>query len=130
MKRTSQSILILYLGPTLCKGIFFKVQTTWDYFNVWQMSWYNKLVTHNALCPQVLGIVPKGMWEVGETLHIARDVLVRGWILVYVSRGGEREINDCTYPFLRTGGRGGKRGRAVLNGRGRIPCWCVNRGSE
>jgi sterol 24-C-methyltransferase len=43
------------------------------------MSWSGKLVTHNALrLLELLRIVPKGTWEVGETLRVAGDALVEG----------------------------------------------------
>jgi Sterol methyltransferase C-terminal len=61
------------------EGDIFKAQTAWDYFTVWRMSWSGKLVTHNALrVLEFFRIVPKGTWEVGETLRIAGDALVRG----------------------------------------------------
>ncbi|KAF8259990.1 S-adenosyl-L-methionine-dependent methyltransferase [Lactarius quietus] len=54
-------------------------QTAWDYFTVWRMSWSGKLVTHNALrVLEFFRFVPKGTWEVGETLRIAGDALVKG----------------------------------------------------
>jgi len=61
------------------EGDIFKAQTTWDYFTVWRMSWSGKLVTHNALrLLEFFRVVPKGTWEVGETLRIAADALVKG----------------------------------------------------
>jgi sterol 24-C-methyltransferase len=61
------------------EGDIFKAQTAWDYFTVWRMSWSGKLVTHNALrVLEFFGAVPKGTWEVGETLRIAGDALVKG----------------------------------------------------
>jgi sterol 24-C-methyltransferase len=61
------------------EGDIFKAQTAWDYFTVWRMSWSGKLVTHNALrVLEFFHVVPKGTWEVGETLRIAGDALVKG----------------------------------------------------
>jgi len=61
------------------EGDIFKAQTAWDLFTVWRMSWSGKLVTHNALrILELFRIVPKGTWEVGETLRIAGDALVKG----------------------------------------------------
>ena len=61
------------------EGDIFKAQTAWDYFTVWRMSWSGKLVTHNVLrLLEFFGIVPKGTWEVGETLRVAADALVKG----------------------------------------------------
>ena len=61
------------------EGDIFKAQTTWDYFTVWRMSWSGKLVTHNVLrVLEFFRVVPKGTWEVGETLRIAADALVKG----------------------------------------------------
>ncbi|KAI0295758.1 delta-sterol C-methyltransferase, partial [Russula brevipes] len=60
------------------EGDIFKAQTAWDYFTVWRMSWSGKLVTHNALrFLEFFGVVPKGTWEVGETLRVAGDALVK-----------------------------------------------------
>jgi hypothetical protein len=61
------------------EGDIFKAQTTWDYFTVWRMSFTGKLVTHNVLrLLELFRIVPKGTYDVGETLRIAGDALVKG----------------------------------------------------
>ena len=61
------------------EGDMRKAQTLWDVFTVWRMSWSGKLVTHNALkLIELVGLVPKGTWEVGETLKVAGDALVKG----------------------------------------------------
>ncbi|OCH86498.1 hypothetical protein OBBRIDRAFT_797119 [Obba rivulosa] len=61
------------------EGDIFKAQTAWDYLTVWRMSWSGKIVTHYGLwLIEQLGFVPKGTWEVGETLKIASDALVAG----------------------------------------------------
>ncbi|KAH7103525.1 S-adenosyl-L-methionine-dependent methyltransferase [Auriculariales sp. MPI-PUGE-AT-0066] len=61
------------------EGDIWKAQTAWDYFTVWRMSWSGKVVTHHALkLMETIGLVPKGTWQVGETLKIAGDNLVHG----------------------------------------------------
>jgi len=61
------------------EGDIRKAQTTWDYFTVWRMSWSGKLVTHNATrVLEWFGFIPKGTFEVGETLKVAADALVKG----------------------------------------------------
>ena len=61
------------------EGDISKAQTFWDYFTVWRMSWSGKLVTHNAMrVMELVGMVPKGTWEVGEALKVAGDALVKG----------------------------------------------------
>lgn len=61
------------------EGDISKAQTTWDYVTVWRMSWSGKFVTHHALrLLEAVGLVPKGTWEVGETLKTAADALVKG----------------------------------------------------
>lgn len=61
------------------EGNIWKAQTLWDYVTVWRMSWSGKLVTHHGLrLLEAVGLVPKGTWEVGETLKLAADALVKG----------------------------------------------------
>ncbi|KAH9931025.1 delta-sterol C-methyltransferase [Amylocystis lapponica] len=61
------------------EGNIFHAQTAWDLLTVWRMSWSGKVVTHYGLWfIEQLGVVPKGTWEVGETLKIAGDALVEG----------------------------------------------------
>jgi sterol 24-C-methyltransferase len=61
------------------EGDISKAQTAWDYFTVWRMSWSGKLVTHNVMrLLEFIGVLPKGTWEVGESLKVAGDALVRG----------------------------------------------------
>ncbi|KAH8107529.1 delta-sterol C-methyltransferase [Phellopilus nigrolimitatus] len=61
------------------EGDIRKAQTMWDYVTVWRMSWSGKLVSHNAIrLMELVGLVPKGTWEVGETLKVAADALVKG----------------------------------------------------
>ncbi|KAF8962547.1 delta-sterol C-methyltransferase [Flammula alnicola] len=60
------------------EGDIFKAQTLWDYITVWRMSWSGQLVSHNAIrFMELLGFVPKGTYEVGESLKVAADSLVR-----------------------------------------------------
>ncbi|KAI6044256.1 S-adenosyl-L-methionine-dependent methyltransferase [Pisolithus marmoratus] len=61
------------------EGDLSKAQTAWDYFTVWRMSWSGKLVTHTAIkFMELIGLAPKGTWEVGESLKVAGDALLRG----------------------------------------------------
>ncbi|KZV90503.1 delta-sterol C-methyltransferase [Exidia glandulosa HHB12029] len=61
------------------EGDISKAQTFWDYITVWRMSWSGKFVTHHALrILEAVGLVPKGTWEVGETLKTAAAALVKG----------------------------------------------------
>ncbi|KAH7913311.1 S-adenosyl-L-methionine-dependent methyltransferase [Hygrophoropsis aurantiaca] len=61
------------------EGDIWKAQTAWDYITVWRMSWSGKLVTHTALrFAEMFGLVPKGTYEVGESLKVAADALVKG----------------------------------------------------
>lgn len=88
------------------EGDIFKAQTAWDYFTVWRMSWSGKLVTHNALrVLEFFRIVPKGTWEVGETLRIAADALVKGGQTKVCQPTDDRNINiplpSASHSFLR-----------------------------
>jgi len=59
------------------EGKLFQAQTAWDLVTVWRNSWSGRIVTHYGLWAiEKIGVVPKGTWEVGETLKIAGDVLV------------------------------------------------------
>ncbi|TDL18780.1 delta-sterol C-methyltransferase [Rickenella mellea] len=61
------------------EGDIWKAQTVWDYFTVWRMSWSGKLVTHNVIrLLELLRVVPKGTFDVGESLKVAADALVKG----------------------------------------------------
>ena len=61
------------------EGDISKAQTLWDYFTVWRMSWSGKFVTHTVLrVLEAIGVAPKGTWEVGESLKVAADALVKG----------------------------------------------------
>jgi len=61
------------------EGDILKAQTAWDYFTVWRLSWSGKIVTHTAVrVMEFLGLMPKGTWEVAETLIIAQNTLLKG----------------------------------------------------
>lgn len=61
------------------EGDLSKAQTMWDLVLVWRTSWSGKIVTHTGLrFLEMVGLVPKGTWEVCETLKIAGDALVKG----------------------------------------------------
>jgi len=60
------------------EGDIRKAQTIWDYFTVWRMSWSGMLVSHTAIrMMELIGLVPKGTYDVGESLKVAADSLVR-----------------------------------------------------
>lgn len=61
------------------EGDISKAQTFWDYFTVFRMSAVGIFFTHNVLwLLQLLHLVPKGTFEVGETLKEAAVALVAG----------------------------------------------------
>ncbi|KAF8842443.1 hypothetical protein BDN67DRAFT_1067734 [Paxillus ammoniavirescens] len=61
------------------EGDIWKAQTAWDYITVWRMSWSGKLVSHTAIrLLEMVGLIPKGTYEVGESLKVAADALVKG----------------------------------------------------
>ncbi|KAF5357246.1 hypothetical protein D9756_006668 [Leucocoprinus leucothites] len=61
------------------EGDITKAQTFWDYITVWRMSWSGKLVSHNAIrLMEWFGILPKGTYDVSESLKVAADALVKG----------------------------------------------------
>lgn len=61
------------------EGDLRKAQTPWDLVMVWRTSWSGKIVTHTGLrFLEMLGLVPKGTWEVCEKLKVAGDALVKG----------------------------------------------------
>jgi len=61
------------------EGDIRKAQTVWDYFTVWRMSWSGKLVSHTAIkLMEMAGLLPKGTYDVGESLKVAGDALVKG----------------------------------------------------
>jgi sterol 24-C-methyltransferase len=61
------------------EGDISKAQTFWDYFTVWRMSWSGKLVSHNVMrVMEFIGVLPKGTYDVGESLKIAGASIVRG----------------------------------------------------
>ena len=55
-----------------------KAQTCWDYLTVWRMSWSGQLVSHTAIrVMELIGLVPKGTFDVSEQLKVAADALVK-----------------------------------------------------
>lgn len=61
------------------EGDISKAQTLWDYLTVWRMSWSGKLVSHNAIrVMEWFGVLPKGTYDVSESLKVAADALVKG----------------------------------------------------
>ena len=60
------------------EGDVFKAQTLWDVFTCWRTSSSGKFVSHHGLrLLEFVGVVPKGTWDVCETLKIAGDALVK-----------------------------------------------------
>jgi len=61
------------------EGNIFKAQTTWDMFTVFRMSRVGRFITQNALWGiEKFGLVPKGTYDVGESLIKAQAALVAG----------------------------------------------------
>ncbi|KAF8635452.1 hypothetical protein AX15_000430 [Amanita polypyramis BW_CC] len=61
------------------EGDIMKAQTAWDYFTVWRMSWSGQLVSHNVMrVMEWFGFLPKGTYDVGESLKVAGAALVKG----------------------------------------------------
>lgn len=61
------------------EGDIRKAQTFWDYITVWRMSWSGQLISHNAIwLMERFGVLPKGTYDVSETLKIAAYALVKG----------------------------------------------------
>ncbi|WFD00526.1 sterol 24-C-methyltransferase [Malassezia yamatoensis] len=61
------------------EGDIRKVQTPWDLITCWRMTWVGKFTTQTAVrVLERMGLVPKGTYDVGESLKIAADALVAG----------------------------------------------------
>ena len=61
------------------EGDITKAQTFWDYLTVWRMSWSGQLVSHNAIrVMEWFGVLPKGTYDVSESLKVAASSLVKG----------------------------------------------------
>jgi len=79
-----------------------KAQTFWDYFTVWRMSWSGMLVSHTAIrMMEWVGLVPKGTFDVGESLKVAAESLVRSgqqkvWSIVSFARRKFADDYDCS----------------------------------
>lgn len=60
------------------EGDIRKAQTFWDYLTVWRMSWSGQLVSHTAIrVMELVGLMPKGTFDVSEQLKVAADALVK-----------------------------------------------------
>ncbi|KAK4688218.1 sterol 24-C-methyltransferase, partial [Tremellales sp. Uapishka_1] len=61
------------------EGDLRKCQTLWDYFTVVRMTTVGKFFTQNAVWGlEKVGFVPKGTYDVGESLKVAAEALVAG----------------------------------------------------
>lgn len=61
------------------EGDIWKAQTFWDYITVWRMSWSGILVSHCAVRGmEWVGLLPKGTFDVSESLKVAAYALVKG----------------------------------------------------
>ena len=61
------------------EGDIRKVQTAWDLFTCWRMTWFGKLCTQSMVrVLEFVGLAPKGTFDVGESLKVAADALVAG----------------------------------------------------
>lgn len=84
------------------EGDFRKAQTPWDLVMVWRTSWSGRIVTHTGLgLLEMLGLVPKGTWEVCETLKIAGDALVKGGQTKVIRSSRCRTVTDLFSSYLR-----------------------------
>ncbi|PKI84803.1 Erg6p [Malassezia vespertilionis] len=61
------------------EGDIRKVQTFWDIFTCWRMTRLGKFTTQTGVSIlEKLGLVPKGTYDMGESLKVAADALVAG----------------------------------------------------
>lgn len=61
------------------EGDIFKAQTLWDVFTVMRTTTVGKFFTQNGVWAlEKIGFVPKGTYDVGESLKVAGDALVAG----------------------------------------------------
>ena len=61
------------------EGNISNAQTVWDYLMVWRISWSGQFISHNTIrFLEYIGLLPKGTYEVSESLKVAADSLVRG----------------------------------------------------
>ena len=61
------------------EGKISNAQTFWDYLMVWRISWSGKFISHNTIwLLERLGLLPKGTYEVSESLKVAAEALVEG----------------------------------------------------
>ena len=72
------------------EGKISNAQTFWDYLMVWRISWSGKFISHNTIwLLERLGLLPKGTYEVSESLKVAAEALVEG---------GQKKVRKCHYP--------------------------------
>ncbi|KAG1806977.1 S-adenosyl-L-methionine-dependent methyltransferase [Suillus subaureus] len=77
--KKAREAMVNFHGIIPLEGDILKAQTAWDYFTVWRMSWSGKLVSHTAIkFMEMLNLLPKGTYDVGESLKVAADALVKG----------------------------------------------------
>lgn len=61
------------------EGDIWKAQTAWDMFTCFRTSNLGKFITQNSVwAMEKVGLVPKGTYDVGESLKVAGDALVAG----------------------------------------------------
>jgi sterol 24-C-methyltransferase len=68
------------------EGNIANAQTFWDYLMVWRISRSGQFVSHNTIwVMERLGLLPKGTYDVSESLKVAADSLVKG---------GQKKVRD------------------------------------
>lgn len=71
------TLLILRSYPL--EGDLRKAQTVWDYFTVFRMTGVGIAITQTTVkVLELIGLAPKGTYDVGEALKVAADNLVAG----------------------------------------------------
>jgi len=61
------------------EGNISNAQTFWDYLMVWRISWSGRFVSHNTIwLMERFGLLPKGTYDVSESLKVAGESLVKG----------------------------------------------------
>lgn len=61
------------------EGNISNAQTFWDYLMVWRISWSGRVVSHNVVwLMERFGLLPKGTYDVSESLKVAADSLLEG----------------------------------------------------
>ena len=68
------------------EGNISNAQTFWDYLMVWRISWSGRFISHNAIwLMERFGFLPKGTYDVSESLKVAGESLVKG---------GQKKVRD------------------------------------